>query len=124
MTVQGMIEDEVYVGDVFRIGEVIVQISEGRIPCQTIKKRTGFNKLLKRIIETGYTGYFFRIIKEGTIEKGDMIQLIERKQNQFTVKDLHDLFYFEKKNMEKIKKAIEIKELSDSWKSILQKRQF
>jgi len=122
MTVTGLLEDEVYVGDIFQIGEVIVQISEGRMPCHTIEKRTGFEHLLKRIFETGFTGYFFRIIKEGTIKKDDKVHLIDRKQNQFTVMDLHHLFFNEKYNLEKMKRAIDIKELSESWKSALKKR--
>jgi MOSC domain-containing protein YiiM len=121
MTLEQMTEEEVYVGDIFQIGEVIVQVSQGRFPCMTIERRTGFKHLLKRVIDTGYTGYFFRILQEGTINVGDTVQLIERKQNMLSIMDLHHLYYHGKGDHEKIQAAIQMEDLADFWKMKLAK---
>ena len=56
-----MLEKDVYIGDIFRIGEAVIQIIQGRIPCSTITKRTNNPSLLKRMVQTGFTGYLCRV---------------------------------------------------------------
>lgn len=122
ITILGMTEENVFIGDIYEIGEVIVQVSQGRFPCITIEKRTGFPQLLKRIVETGYTGYFFRVLKEGTIEKGDPIKLIDRTKNSLSVMAMHQLYFHEKNQVTLVKKALENEALAKEWRDKLQKR--
>ncbi|EIJ83071.1 MOSC domain protein [Bacillus methanolicus MGA3] len=69
ITVSGMCENEVYIGDIYKLEEAVIQVSQGRIPCSTISKHNGIEQLMKRVVETGFTGYFFRVLKEGMLIK-------------------------------------------------------
>lgn len=55
-----MLEKDVHIGDIFRLGEAVIQITQGRVPCSTITKRTNNPFLLKRMVQTGFTGYLCR----------------------------------------------------------------
>ena len=69
ITVTNMLEQNVHIGDIFRLGDAVIQITQGRIPCSTITKRTDMPPLLKRMVETGFTGYLCRVLEEGTVRK-------------------------------------------------------
>ncbi|MBS4173142.1 MOSC domain-containing protein [Bacillus sp. FJAT-49736] len=112
LTVSGMDEKSICIGDIFQIGEAIVQITQGRIPCATISKHNDKEELLKRIIETCRTGYFARVIKEGMIEKDSEIQLLESHPLKIDVHFLIETF-FHQLTEERIRKILEINELAE-----------
>ena len=62
-----MLEADICIGDIYKIGNAIIQVTQGRVPCSTIDKYAEANILLKRLIETGYTGFLARVLEEGTI---------------------------------------------------------
>ncbi|WP_316569928.1 MOSC domain-containing protein [Neobacillus sp. YIM B06451] len=85
ITALGMPESEVYIGDIYKIGEATVQISQGRVPCSTISKFNSIDPFLKRVYETCLTGYFFRVIEEGKMTQDSEIVLLERNTQEITV---------------------------------------
>ena len=120
LTVAGMKEDEVCIGDVFQIGEAVLQVSQGRYPCSTINKRNNNNLLLKRIIETGYTGYFFRVLEEGKITANSQMKKLTSHPDQITVSSIHHLYFHETSpSMERIEKIMAVEELAAPWKKYL-----
>ncbi|MEH7179374.1 MOSC domain-containing protein [Neobacillus vireti] len=120
LTVAGMMEDQVCIGDVFQIGEAVLQVSQGRYPCSTINKRNNNNLLLKKIIKTGYTGYFLRVLEEGKITSNSQIKKLVSHPQQITVSSIHHLYFHESPpSMEKIEKILSVDELAFSWKEYL-----
>lgn len=115
LTVAGMQENEICIGDQIQIGSVLAEVSQGRFPCATINRHTGIDQLLARIVETGYTGYFFRILKPGTIRKTDSIELVNRVTS-ITVADIHRTFFHNRKDIDKIRSILKINTLADDWK--------
>lgn len=116
----GMKEDQVCIGDVFQIGEAVLQVSQGRYPCSTINKRNNNNLLLKRIIETGYTGYFFRVLKEGKITADSQIKKLSAHPEQITVSSIHHLYFHDPSpSVGVIEKIVSIEELAPQWKKYL-----
>ena len=95
LTVAGMKEDQVCIGDVFQIGEAVLQVSQGRYPCSTINKRNNNHLLFKRIIQTGYTGYFFRVLEEGKVTANSQIKKLTAHPDQITVSSIHHLYFHE-----------------------------
>ena len=81
----GMTEDLVCIGDRFRIGSALVEISQGRQPCWKIDHHFGVKGMTARVIRTGRSGYYFRVIKEGQVGSGDMIEQVERARHGWTV---------------------------------------
>lgn len=119
--VSGMEEKDVYIGEIYQLGDAVIQISQGRIPCSTISKYNGVQSLLKRIVETGYTGYFFRVLKEGTVASDSSITLLERPQEQMTILNANYIMFQDKRNKEAIASLLKVKELAEVWQKKLEK---
>ncbi|MFP7297166.1 MOSC domain-containing protein [Neobacillus niacini] len=120
LTPKGMKEDEVCIGDIFQIGEAVLQVSQGRYPCSTINKRNNNNLLLKGIIKTGYTGYFFRVLEEGKITPDSQIKKLFSHPAQITVSSIHHLYFHDSSpSIEVIDKILAVKELAGQWRTYL-----
>lgn len=120
ISVKGMMEKDVYIGDIFQAGSAIIQITQGRIPCSTLSKYNDTDDLLLKTFETGYTGYFLRVLEEGTINVDEPMVLLERKQNNISVLEAN-LTMFRRKDPEKMKQLLAIEELAEEWKIKLEK---
>jgi MOSC domain-containing protein YiiM len=81
----GMTEDLVHIGDRFRIGSALVEISQGRQPCWKIDHHFGLKGMTSGVIKTGRSGYYFRVIEEGEIAAGDTIEQVTRMTHGWTV---------------------------------------
>lgn len=120
LSATNMKEDQVCIGDVYQIGDAVLQVSQGRYPCATINIRNQHNLLLKRIIETGYTGYFFRVLKEGKINANSNITKLSSHPKQVTVAQIHQLYFHEKSPTPKaIQDILALEELSENWRGYL-----
>lgn len=122
LTVTNMLEKDVSIGDVYQLGDAIIQITQGRIPCSTITKRTNIQPLLTRIIETGYTGYFFRVLEKGTVKKDAKITLMEPHPQQVSILFSNQIYFHRQQDVEGIKKVLEVKELANEWRRKLTER--
>lgn len=74
----GLPETEVCIGDRFRIGEVELQVAHPRVPCGTLAKRLATAGILQRVWETGRGGYYLRVLREGYLEPGLEVTLLDR----------------------------------------------
>ncbi|MGM0899635.1 MAG: MOSC domain-containing protein [Bacillota bacterium] len=121
ITTIGMKEKNVFIGDVFKLGEAIIEVTQGRVPCSTISKYNGIVRLLNRIIETGYTGYFFRVLEEGRITSDHEIKLLNRVQDKYSVLRGNQLLFHETGNKEEIEDMLRLEALSTEWKQRFKK---
>lgn len=76
LTVCGLLETEVHVGDRLRIGAVLLEITEPRSPCYKFGAKMGFAHALKAMLQSGYTGFYLRVLETGTVEAGAAIELL------------------------------------------------
>ena len=113
--VSGMVEDVVYIGEIYQLGKAVIQISQGRVPCSTISKFNGEPGLLKRVLDNCYTGYFFRVLEEGEVSVDSHITLLERPQNKVTIKQASYLLFHDQTNKQAISSVLEVSELADAW---------
>ncbi|WP_313169915.1 MOSC domain-containing protein [Massilia oculi] len=74
----GMSEREVHVGDVFRVGETLVQVSQGRQPCFRVNLRFGRPDAALALQASGRTGWYYRVLREGWLAAGDAFELVDR----------------------------------------------
>ncbi|OQZ02872.1 MAG: MOSC domain-containing protein [Candidatus Brocadia sp. UTAMX2] len=84
-TTSGLLEDEVCIGDVFHAGEALVQVSQPRQPCWKIERRWEIQDFGARMKQTGKTGWYFRVLREGYVEAGNTLVLTGRSFPQWTV---------------------------------------
>ncbi|WP_079915069.1 MOSC domain-containing protein [Paenibacillus sp. 32352] len=121
-TVSGMVESEVHIGDIFEVGEALVQISQPRQPCFKLGKKYDEPELPLMFQNTGYTGYYFRVLKEGLVEKGQRIKLVDRHSSAVTIMEANRVKYHDKSDWARIRALLEIDALSESWRASFQKR--
>ncbi len=70
LTVSDLKEEDICIGDIFELGTALLQVSQPRQPCRTLAARYGRDDLVKLVADSGYTGFYFRVLKEGIVEKG------------------------------------------------------
>ncbi|OCT16749.1 hypothetical protein A8709_08800 [Paenibacillus pectinilyticus] len=122
LTIRGLQEHDICIGDTFAIDEVIVQVSQPRQPCHKLAKRMDWPEAALHVQETGYTGYYFRVLKEGYIAPDSEMRLIARDEKAVTVAFANQIKYHDRFNLEAVKRVAGIEALSDSWKQSFQKR--
>lgn len=116
ITVAGMLEKDVCIGDIYQAGDAIIQVTQGRVPCSTISKYNGVEKFLNRVVATGYTGYFFRVLEEGSITLDSELKLISRHPQEISVLFANQILFREPKNSLAIENILEVQELAEVWK--------
>jgi MOSC domain-containing protein YiiM len=84
-TAAGMTEESVHVGDVWRIGGVVAQVSQPRSPCWKIDHRFGIERLSVFVAQERITGWYYRVIEGGLIAEGDAVALLERHTDRFSI---------------------------------------
>ncbi|HZH62282.1 MAG TPA: MOSC domain-containing protein [Metabacillus sp.] len=115
LTLKGMREQDVCVGDIYQIGEAVIQVSQGRFPCSTINKYTNIHTLLNKIIEHGYTGYFFRVLEEGFIYSDSAIKLLNKHPKEISISTIHHTYFHDKSNLAQIESILSLDALSEEW---------
>ncbi len=122
LTIEGLTENQIHIGDIFRIGEAEVQCTQPRQPCHKLTKIFGFPKLASRIQVLGYCGYYFRVLKQGWLQAGMTVEQIHSDKEKISVMDAHYLMYRDKTKYEAIEKLVAHPMLSESWKNSFTKR--
>lgn len=92
-SVEGQNETDVAVGDTYRIGTAVVQISQPRAPCSKLGRRWNRPDMPKLVVESGRTGWYLRVIETGDVERGDTLTLIDRPFPQWTINAVNDVAY-------------------------------
>jgi MOSC domain-containing protein YiiM len=115
ITAVGMTEAEVHIGDIYKIGDTVIQVTQGRVPCSTISSFNQEKEFLKLVFDTSLTGYFCRVIEEGTINIDSKIELVEQHPLKVSVLfAAQTLFHnHDKKAIEKI---LQLEEMAEDWK--------
>ncbi|CAM4007794.1 MOSC domain-containing protein [Mesobacillus thioparans] len=121
ISAHGMKESDVYIGDIYRLGEATVQVSQGRIPCSKISKNNQIDLLLKKVVQTGYTGYFFRVLEEGLVNEEAEIILLDRVQEDFSILEANDILFHRRNDVAAIESLIGTEGLAEAWKQELNK---
>jgi MOSC domain-containing protein YiiM len=116
LTVSGLREDKVNIGDRFRIGQAEVMVTQPRLPCYKLGVRFGRDDIIKRFLESGRTGFYLAVLREGEVGAGDQVELLSRAAECFTVADLTSLFVRERRNPEKLRRAVSVAALPESWR--------
>ncbi|MCU6709168.1 MOSC domain-containing protein [Paenibacillus sp. J5C_2022] len=122
LTTEGLLEDDVCIGDVFQLGEAKVQISQPRQPCFKLSVKYGLPELPLQVQNTGYTGYYFRVLQEGHVGSGDMLTLVQRDTAELTVAYANEIMHHDKSNAEGMRKLLAVDGLSASWRKTFEKR--
>lgn len=121
-TIADLSEDSVCIGDTFSIGEAIIQVSQPRVPCWKIARRLRIDGIEVRVKETGRTGWYSRVLKEGYVQPGLRLTLLDRPCPEWTVAKANDVIHQRNKNAYDITNLARCELLAPEWKNILTAR--
>lgn len=116
LTATGMTEAQVCIGDIFKIGEATLQVTQGRVPCVTISNYNEEKQFLKKVVDTSLAGYFFRVLEEGTIHLDSDIRLLEEDSDGISVAFATQILFHEKDDKDSIERILKVDALSDEWR--------
>jgi MOSC domain-containing protein YiiM len=118
-TVAGILETEACIGDIFELGDALVQISQPRQPCWKLSRRWRIQDLVAQVVRTGKTGWYFRVLREGNVQAGAALVLVERPYPEWTVAIANKIMLHRKENYVATQALAECPALSSSWKATL-----
>lgn len=121
LTLQGQLEEQACIGDSVAFGEVVLQITQPRPPCWRLARWWQRKEFAARMDETGLTGWYCRVTKEGYVEAGTEMALLERPYPEWTVSEAHRLGQ-NGKDPARIEALASCSLLSTSWRETLLKR--
>ena len=120
----GLTEDDVCIGDRFRLGSVLVEVSQARKPCWKQGHRLDWPALPKLMVKEGRSGWYYRVIEEGHIEAGDSLALVDRPYPEWTARRVFDLIVAGKDKGDKaaFRALADMSVLFDGWRKIAAER--
>lgn len=121
-TVDGMPDDEISIGDVFRVGDALVEVTQPRVPCFKLGIRMGIEGFQKQFAESLRVGFYLRVLEEGEVGAGDSFTAVRSAPAPMTVGAAMRLLYFDPDNLDGARKALQIEALSPGWRGSFEDR--
>ncbi|TGJ81349.1 hypothetical protein E0Z10_g7420 [Xylaria hypoxylon] len=115
-------ESNVCVGDKFRLGDAIIQVTMPRQPCFKLNHRFEHKKMSSLVQATGRTGWLYRVLREGWVEEGADMELIERINPTWSLSRVQHFLYTDRNNAEALMQITRLPGLSDEFVRLFQKR--
>ncbi len=115
----GMTEDQLCLGDEFRVGEAVIQCSHARQPCSKLNHRFGKSDVVKTVIQTTRSGSYFRVLETGSVQAGDLIELLERPLPEWPLERVFRLVLGgdHKDDREALRILADIPQLAEDWRN-------
>lgn len=117
-------ENNVCVGDQFRLGEVLVEVCQPRKPCNTLSQNTNNENARKLLVETGLVGWYVRVLQAGNIQAGDEMERVDNPYPDLTVKAVHALLSKPANTLDQafLERALACEPLAEGYKKTLRKQ--
>ncbi|WP_372772925.1 MOSC domain-containing protein [Mangrovibacterium sp.] len=122
ITVEGIDESTIRIGDIFQLGDAVVQVTQPRQPCYKLGIRANNQQIVSDFWDSPYPGVYVRVVKEGAVQKGDEMVLLETVSDNMTLAEVFVLFTRERGNVERLREAVAIPEMAASCRKDLSKR--
>lgn len=122
ISTEGLTEANVCIGDVYRLGTALVQVSQGRQPCWRLKERFDDRRMAWRVQESGRTGWYYRVFEMGRVAVGDTMRLVERPADAWTLERVLQVLYRDTLNADCLSCLVELPQLSPSWRELARRR--
>jgi MOSC domain-containing protein YiiM len=118
LTLEGVpLEDEVCVGDRFEVGSAELVVTQPRIPCFKLGLRFGREDMVKRFLASGRSGWYFAVLREGSVAAGDPVRLVERHPARCSVAELARLYARPGADVAALRRAAALEVLPEGWRS-------
>lgn len=117
LTVEGLFENQVNIGDRFRIGSIETVVTQPRMPCYKLAAKFDRDDIIKRFLASRRSGFYLAVLTEGEIGAGDQIELFSRDSDGITVTDIVGLHVDKPKDFDLMQRAVRVEALAEGWRS-------
>jgi MOSC domain-containing protein YiiM len=122
LTVEGLLEDQIFIGDMLRTGDALFEVTQPRVPCFKLAHKMGMLTFPKLFARSGRTGFYLRVLAEGTINAGDSIERVKTHPSALSVRTMMDVMHFDRDNISVMEQAVAIPALTPSWRDEIRAR--
>lgn len=122
ISTSGLTEATVAVGDIFRLGSALIQVSQGRQPCWKLNRRFDVLDMARRVQQTGRTGWYYRVLEPGVVASTDQLDLIDRIAPDWSLHRLWYTLYVDRLNLYELKGIAALEVLAEGWRKYAVRR--
>ena len=124
-TIDGPGEDSIHIGDRFAIGSAEVVVTQPRMPCYKLGIRFESDDMIKRFLESGRTGFYLAVTREGEVGAGDEIRTLSLHPHSVPVSAIMHLYLakeYDVRDAAMLRQALEVEALTDEWKEYFREK--
>jgi ferredoxin-NADP reductase/MOSC domain-containing protein YiiM len=114
-TISGLADDEVCIGDRYRIGDAEFEVTQPRVTCFRVGMRLNEPEMPNLLVAQHRPGFYFRVVTEGQVRAGDDIVLTRRGRHELSVADVDALLYLPNRDIDQLRKIVDVPALSPGW---------
>jgi len=122
LTTEGLLEDDLYIGDRLQVGSAVLMVTQPRMPCYKLALKFKRDDMIKRFLKSGRSGFYFLVVEPGEVQAGSSIEILSRDPNRVSVADIPRLYLGQTRDADLLQRAIKVTALPESWKAELQLR--
>lgn len=122
ISTSGLTEATVAVGDIFRLGSALLQVSQGRQPCWKLNRRFETPDIARWVQQSGRTGWYYRVLAPGTVAPGDRLELVDRIAPDWTLHRLWHALYVDRLNKGELQGIAGLDVLAEGWRKYAVRR--
>jgi len=116
-TIEGLPDDAVCIGDRYRIGSAVFEVTQPRVTCYRVGIRMNEPRMPALLTSSGRPGFYFRVLEEGNVGAGDEIVKVAEAEERMTVAEINALLYSPNHPRNRLERALRIAALSPGWRS-------
>ena len=121
LTVTGLFEEDVHLGDIMKIGNVLLKVTQPRFPCFKLGVRFDDQKMISEFLKSRRSGFYYEVLEEGMLKKGDDIRIIEKSKG-ISIKTWVDIYAGVQPDANIIRSVLDDANLIDDWRQYFEKK--
>jgi MOSC domain-containing protein YiiM len=124
-TIDGVLDNQLHLGDRFAVGSAEVVVTQPRLPCYKLGVKFQMDDMVKRFLISGRMGFYVAVIREGEVGAGDEITIISRDPNAVPVTDITRLYiakHHSNEELAAVRRVLQVEILPESWKDYFRER--
>jgi MOSC domain-containing protein YiiM len=122
LTIEGLSEEDLSIGDVLRAGGAELMVTQPRIPCVKLAARLGRADIVRLFLESRRSGFYCSVLTEGDVAAGDGVEVIDRAPLRMSVREMVDLYAAKAPPREAVERALSLRGLAEVWRRELQQK--
>ncbi len=121
-TLAGLLESNVCIGDIYAVGDAVIQVSQPRQPCINLVRKWGIDDMPERMVASDQTGFYVRVVQTGLVGAGDAVELKEQLYPDLTIVTSNAAMYRKEGGQTLAARLAELPELAEEWRRVFRKR--